>query len=26
VHDSYTIVIEGKDSMRNRKGIPGNER
>jgi len=26
VHDSYTIVIDGKDSMRNRKGIPGEER
>ncbi|MDP2856880.1 MAG: IS21-like element helper ATPase IstB [Bacillota bacterium] len=26
VHDSYTIVIDGKDSMRNRKGIPGAER
>jgi DNA replication protein DnaC len=26
VHDSYTVVIDGKDSMRNRKGIPGAER
>jgi len=26
VHDSYTILIDGKDSMRNRKGIPGAER
>lgn len=26
VHDSYTIVIDGKDSMRHRKGIPGDER
>ncbi|MBT9158720.1 MAG: Insertion sequence IS5376 putative ATP-binding protein [Firmicutes bacterium] len=26
VHDSYTIVIEGKDSMRNRKGIQNTER
>ena len=26
VHDSYTIVIDGTDSMRNRKGIPGEER
>ena len=23
VHDSYTIVIDGKDSMRKRKGIAG---
>ncbi len=26
VHDSYTIIIDGKDSMRNRKGIPSDER
>lgn len=26
VHDSYIILIDGKDSMRNRKGIPGAER
>lgn len=26
VHDSYTILIDGKDSMRNRKGIPGEDR
>lgn len=26
VHDSYTVFIDGKDSMRNRKGIPGEER
>lgn len=25
VHDSYTIVIEGKESMRKRKGIPEND-
>ena len=25
VHDSYTIVIEGKESMRKRKGIPDND-
>jgi len=25
VHDSYTIVIQGEDSMRKRKGIPSDE-
>jgi len=24
VHDSYSLIVEGKESMRKRKGIPEN--